>query len=145
MAKTGPEAPPGQLRWQSRNRPCHLKRPAQLGGTFPGHDALSPDNVDLLSSAIDAMRTGRPSASRLRVGASWCYQFAPYDGAGFHVLLRGTGWLIPEIAQPVRLSAGDVALLPHGRPHVLSRPSSCAASATWTVLWPIRCSPGCRR
>jgi AraC-like DNA-binding protein len=76
--------------------------------------------VDLLSSAIETMHTGRPSASRLRVGASWCYQFAPYDGAGFHVLLRGTGWLIPEIAQPVRLSAGDVALLPHGRPHLLS-------------------------
>jgi AraC-like DNA-binding protein len=77
-------------------------------------------SMDMLSSAIEVMRTGRPSSSRLRVGSPWCYRFAPYDGAGFHVLLRGVGWLIPETAQPVQLSAGDVILLPHGSPHVLS-------------------------
>jgi AraC-like DNA-binding protein len=76
--------------------------------------------VDVLSDAIAAMRTGRPSLSRLRVGSPWCYRFAPYDGAGFHVLLRGTGWLIPERAAPAPLGTGDVILVPHGSAHVLS-------------------------
>lgn len=76
--------------------------------------------MDVLSSVIEVMRTGRPSSSRLRVGSPWRFRFAPYDGAGFHVLLRGSGWLIPPDAEPVPLHAGDVVLLPHGSPHVLS-------------------------
>jgi AraC-like DNA-binding protein len=79
-----------------------------------------PVQVDVLSSAIEVMRTGRPSSSSLRVGPAWRFRFAPYDGAGFHVLLRGAGWLIPPGDDPVRLHAGDVVLLPHGSPHVLS-------------------------
>jgi AraC-like DNA-binding protein len=76
--------------------------------------------MDVLSNAIEVMRTGRPSTSRLIVGPPWCYRFAPYEGAGFHVLMRGVGWLIPEAAEPVQLGAGDVILLPHGSSHVLS-------------------------
>jgi AraC-like DNA-binding protein len=76
--------------------------------------------VDVLSDAIAVMRTGRPSSNRLRVGSPWCYRFAPYDGAGFHVLLRGTGWLVPERGEPVPLGTGDVILVPHGGAHVLS-------------------------
>lgn len=79
-----------------------------------------PDHVDVLSSAIEAMHAGRPSSSRLRVGSPWRFRFAPYDGAGFHVVLRGAGWLIAPGADPVRLQAGDTVLLPHGSPHVLS-------------------------
>lgn len=76
--------------------------------------------MDVLSDAITAMRTGRPSSSRLQVGEPWRYRFAPYDGAGFHVLLRGTGWLVPDRGEPVRLAAGDAVLVPHGAAHVLS-------------------------
>lgn len=76
--------------------------------------------VDVLSDAIAAMRTGRPSSNRLQVGEPWRYRFAPYDGAGFHVLLRGTGWLVPDGGEPVRLAAGDAVLVPHGAAHVLS-------------------------
>jgi AraC-like DNA-binding protein len=76
--------------------------------------------VDVLSDAIAAVRTGRPSSSRLRTSAPWCYRFDRYDGAGFHVLLAGTGWLIPEHGAPAPLETGDAVLVPHGSAHVLS-------------------------
>jgi AraC-like DNA-binding protein len=76
--------------------------------------------MDVLSDAIAVMRTGRPSSNRLRLGSRWCYRFAPYDGAGFHVFLRGSGWLITEHADPTPLGTGDVVLVPHGGAHVLS-------------------------
>nr|WP_202035905.1 AraC family transcriptional regulator [Streptomyces mexicanus] len=66
------------------------------------------------------MRTGRPASNRARVAPSWCFRFDRYDGAGFHVLLRGTGWLVPERGAPVPLDAGDIVLVPHGSAHVLS-------------------------
>nr|WP_260194456.1 AraC family transcriptional regulator [Actinophytocola gossypii] len=74
----------------------------------------------MLSDVIAAMRTGRPTSSRLRVNSPWCCRFDRYDGAGFHVLLRGTGWLIQEHGAPTRLATGDVVLVPHGSAHVLS-------------------------
>lgn len=76
--------------------------------------------VDVLSDAIAAMRTGRPSSNRLRVRSPWCYRFDPYDGAGFHVLVRGTGWVIPERGEAIPLASGDVVLLPRGSAHILS-------------------------
>lgn len=76
--------------------------------------------VDMLSDAIAVMRAGQPTSNRLRLASPWCYRFAPYDGAGFHVLLRGAGWLIPEHEPPTPLGAGDVVLIPHGSTHILS-------------------------
>lgn len=78
------------------------------------------ERVDVLSDVITTMRTGRPSSSRLRVDPPWSYRFDRYEGAGFHVLLRGTGWLLAEGAAPVPLGTGDVVLVPHGSAHVLS-------------------------
>jgi len=84
--------------------------------------------MDLLSDAIAAVRIGQPTSNRLRAGDEWCYRFAPYEGAGFHVLLRGSGWLITPGAAPVRLSAGDAVLVPHGSEHTLSsRPDGSGA------------------
>jgi len=76
--------------------------------------------VDLLSDVIRVLRTGHPSTNRMRVGSPWSYRFAPYDGAGFHVVLRGTGWLHVDGRDPVRLAPGDAVLLPAGRTHVLA-------------------------
>jgi AraC-like DNA-binding protein len=76
--------------------------------------------VDLLSDIIGVMRVGRPSANRLRVGSPWSFEFASYDGAGFHVVLHGSGWLVPAEGEPTPLGVGDVVLVPAGRAHVLA-------------------------
>jgi AraC-like DNA-binding protein len=83
-------------------------------------DARMVTGMDVLSDAISVMGTGRPTSTRLRVGSPWRYTFAPYDGAGFHVVVRGTGWLLAEASEPVALGTGDVVLLPRGSAHVLS-------------------------
>ncbi|MER8045142.1 AraC family transcriptional regulator [Streptomyces sp. NPDC094032] len=77
--------------------------------------------MDVLSDAIAAMRTGRPHSSRTVRFAPWGFRFPASRGAGFHVVLQGTAWLLPrDGAPPVRLCPGDVVLLPHGVGHGLA-------------------------
>ncbi|MFI5641358.1 AraC family transcriptional regulator [Streptomyces goshikiensis] len=77
--------------------------------------------MDVVSDAIAAVRIGRPSSDRMRVSGSWCARFDAYDGAGFHVVLEGTCWLLPDGGgEPVALGAGDAVLLPHGTGHVIA-------------------------
>ncbi|WP_318208510.1 AraC family transcriptional regulator [Streptomyces sp. SJL17-1] len=83
--------------------------------------------MDVVSDAISAVRIGRPSSQRVRVGGSWCTRLAPYDGAGFHVVLEGHCRLLPDGGDPVELGPGDAVLLPHGTGHVIADGSADAA------------------
>ncbi|KUJ66168.1 AraC family transcriptional regulator [Streptomyces albus subsp. albus] len=76
--------------------------------------------MDVVSDAIAAVRTGQPSSNRVRVSGRWCARLAPYDGAGFHVVLEGGCWLLPDGGAPVPLGPGDAVLLPHGTGHVIA-------------------------
>ncbi|MFF0477260.1 AraC family transcriptional regulator [Streptomyces sp. NPDC004284] len=76
--------------------------------------------MDVVSDAIAAVRVGRPSSDRVRVAGRWCARLAPYEGAGFHVVLSGSCWLLPDGGEPVVLGAGDAVLLPHGTGHVIA-------------------------
>jgi AraC-like DNA-binding protein len=90
--------------------------------------------MDVVSDAISAVRIGRPSSNRLRVGGSWCARLDPYEGAGFHVVLAGGCWLLPDGGgEPVTLGAGDVVLLPHGAGHVLADAPVDAAAVAGAV------------
>ncbi|MFD8015820.1 AraC family transcriptional regulator [Streptomyces sp. NPDC058955] len=77
--------------------------------------------MDVLSDAIAVMRTGRPHSSRTVRFAPWGFRFPPSKGAGFHVVLQGTAWLLPpDDTAPLRLGPGDVVLLAHGTGHGLA-------------------------
>ncbi|MGW8766486.1 AraC family transcriptional regulator [Streptomyces sp. NPDC055815] len=76
--------------------------------------------MDVVSDAISAVRVGQPSSDRVRVAGRWCARLAPYDGAGFHVVLSGSCWLLPDGGAPVALGPGDAVLLPHGTGHVIA-------------------------
>ncbi|MFI5806280.1 AraC family transcriptional regulator [Streptomyces sp. NPDC051561] len=76
--------------------------------------------MDVVSDAISAVRMGRPSSDRVWAEGSWCTRVDPYDGAGFHVVLSGSCWLLPDGGVPVSLGAGDSVLLPHGTGHVIA-------------------------
>ncbi|GAA4958804.1 AraC-like DNA-binding protein [Nonomuraea thailandensis] len=76
--------------------------------------------MDVLSDAIIAMRTGVPHSSRTLMSAPWGMRFTPSDGAGFHVILQGTCWLLLPGREPIRLGPGDVVFLAHGRGHAIA-------------------------
>ncbi|WP_190025084.1 AraC family transcriptional regulator [Streptomyces hiroshimensis] len=89
--------------------------------------------MDVVSDAISAVRLGRPSFNRARVGGSWCVRLPPYEGAGFHVIMEGSCWLLPDGGSPVSLGTGDTVLLPHGNGHVLASSPVDAAEAEKAV------------
>ncbi|MFD8005580.1 AraC family transcriptional regulator [Streptomyces mirabilis] len=76
--------------------------------------------MDVLSDAIAAMRTGRPHSRRQDKYAPWGLRFPDSDGAGFHVVLQGSAWLVPAAGEPVALGPGDVAFLARGRGYTLA-------------------------
>ncbi|GAA3036521.1 AraC family transcriptional regulator [Streptosporangium longisporum] len=76
--------------------------------------------MDVLSDAIMAMRTGVPHSSRTCLPAPWGLRFAPSGGAGFHVVLQGSCWLLMPEREAIRLNVGDVVFLAHGRGHVIA-------------------------
>lgn len=88
--------------------------------------------MDVLSDVVAAMRTGRPHSGQQRLQAPWRLRAQPFAGAGFHVVLQGSCWLVPERDDPVPLGAGDVAFLPHGSAHGLTDTVAPADTASGT-------------
>jgi AraC-like DNA-binding protein len=75
--------------------------------------------VDVLTDALASMRTGRASSVRTEARAPWGLRFGAIAGAGFHVVLQGTCWLLPPSGDPLPLSPGDLVFLRTGHEHVL--------------------------
>ncbi|GAB7038154.1 MULTISPECIES: AraC family transcriptional regulator [Catenuloplanes] len=73
--------------------------------------------MDVISEAVEDLRIGQVYGRRAEVPATFAGRFDACEGVGFHVLLRGEGWLISESAAPARMRAGDVAVIPHGAAH----------------------------
>ncbi|MDT0477777.1 AraC family transcriptional regulator [Streptomyces sp. DSM 41014] len=76
--------------------------------------------MDFLSEAIGSVRTGRSYARRVTETGSWGMRYDEFTGSGFHVVLRGRGWLVTEDAPPRALRPGDVVLVAAGARHGLS-------------------------
>jgi AraC-like DNA-binding protein len=77
--------------------------------------------VDVLADVVSAMRSGPTMSAQAELQAPWGLRLAPAPGAMFHVVLRGTSWLLTgDGTRPILLGPGDVALLPHGPGHVLA-------------------------
>ncbi|ONK12304.1 AraC family transcriptional regulator [Streptomyces sp. MP131-18] len=88
--------------------------------------------MDVLADVLAAMRTGGSVSARAEMRAPWGLRFPATEGAAFHVVLRGTCWLVtpngPEgaegaarpAAEPLALAPGDVLLLRDGRAHGLA-------------------------
>ncbi|MFJ4189170.1 AraC family transcriptional regulator [Kitasatospora sp. NPDC089509] len=79
--------------------------------------------MDILTEALASMRTAHPASVRTDGRAPWALRLPPVAGAGFHVVLYGTCWLIPvgdSAGGPIPLCPGDVVFLRDGRGHVLA-------------------------
>ncbi|TDC44985.1 AraC family transcriptional regulator [Actinomadura sp. KC345] len=76
--------------------------------------------MDVLSDVIASVRTGRPHSARSAKRAPWGRWFHASPDAGFHVMLAGSGWLVPESGDPVPLGPGDVVFTAKGGAHGLT-------------------------
>ncbi|MET8862762.1 AraC family transcriptional regulator [Nonomuraea sp. NPDC004580] len=76
--------------------------------------------MDVVSDAISAVHLGHPRFDRVGMDGSWCARLDPYDGAGFHVVLKGSCWLRTDGGTIAFLNVGDAVLLPHGTGHVIA-------------------------
>ncbi|MEW2157458.1 AraC family transcriptional regulator [Streptomyces sp. NPDC007189] len=106
--------------------------------------------MDVLSDVVAAMRIGRPHSARRYQYAPWGLRFATDDEAGFHVVLRGSAWLVPQDGEPVALAPGDVVFLAHGLGHSLvsapgvpTREVRLLPDGTWSGAAPEEPREGC--
>lgn len=91
--------------------------------------------VDVLSDVVALLGTGRPRSARIAWRAPWGQHFPPAPGsASFHVVLRGSCWLMPSDGEPIALGVGDVIFFPHGHGYGL-------ADSPTTPLAQSSCSP----
>jgi AraC-like DNA-binding protein len=76
--------------------------------------------IDPLTQVLVATRAGGAVLVRGDFGAPWGIAFRKQQRSIFHVVTRGTCWLLSESRKPQRLVQGDMVLLAHGTGHRLA-------------------------
>jgi AraC-like DNA-binding protein len=76
--------------------------------------------VDVVSEAISRVRVGRAEACWVTGAGAWGLRYPGHPVSGFHILIRGSGWLITPSGEPRALASGDVVFTASGAPHGLS-------------------------
>ena len=87
----------------------------------PGHmPAGKIIGMDTLSVALRSLQVGRANACWVFESGAWGMRHPAMPVSGFHILVRGTAWLITSTGSPRALRPGDVILAPSGAEHGLS-------------------------
>jgi AraC-like DNA-binding protein len=79
-------------------------------------DRVAPD---ALSDVLQDLRLSGASYCRTDLRAPWGLKIPAQEGAIFHFVAEGSGWLQTAARKVVRLEARDVVLLPHGAGHIV--------------------------
>ncbi|MDP9793754.1 AraC-like DNA-binding protein [Catenuloplanes nepalensis] len=74
--------------------------------------------MDVINDIVGTMRASGAAGGRvLRGSGTWGLRFPAIDGAGFHVIRQGSGWLVTPHREPVPVRAGDIVFSPYGAEH----------------------------
>lgn len=95
-----------------------------------------------MSEVIHAIRGGTAHARLIRESGRWGMRYPAFSGSGFHLILQGTGWLVPPAGPPVALKPGDVVLAPFGAEHGLSHAPRVLSDLPAGAMGPFPPSPG---
>jgi AraC-like DNA-binding protein len=93
---------------------------------MPWHDgamtAIAPwTPSDPLGETLHLLRMRGVFYCRTEARGPWALEIPAIDDSlSFHVVTVGTCWLVVPGEQPLELRANDLALIPHGRGHVLA-------------------------
>jgi AraC-like DNA-binding protein len=84
-----------------------------------GSYAMKTARTDVLSEVLSLIRLRGELVYAASLSTPWGirYEAGP---AHFHFVETGALWVLREGAEPLRLQAGDLILLPHGRGHVIA-------------------------
>ena len=77
-------------------------------------------SFDPVAEILHDFRLSNTFYCRSELRAPWGLEIPPQCGATFHFVAEGGCYLRRESAEPLRLNAGDLVLLPHGRGHILA-------------------------
>jgi AraC-like DNA-binding protein len=83
--------------------------------------------MDMIDELVGSVRIGRADGRIIQRSGAWGMRHPAFDGSGFHIVLRGGGWLITDEGPPTELMPGHVVLTPSGAAHGLSY-APCALS-----------------
>src|SRR5215510_5849243 len=75
---------------------------------------------DAVTELLAALRVDSSVYCLSDLGAPWGFVVDGADTAKFHLVLDGACWLRAEGLDPVRLGAGELAILPRGERHTMS-------------------------
>ncbi len=76
--------------------------------------------MDALSEVFRTIQLESTACYRVELSAPWAVQMAPFEGAVFLVVVRGSSWLEVEgIETQMPLVGGDLVVLPKGQRHAL--------------------------
>ena len=98
--------------------------------------------MDLMSEVIRTIRVGDVGSRLIRQSASRGVRFSAFAGSGFHIVLRGTCWLITEDDDPVALAPGDVVLASSGAEHGLNHVPCALEDLPLVEMGPFPPAPG---
>jgi AraC-like DNA-binding protein len=98
--------------------------------------------VDLLTEVVRSVGVGSAGGRVIRQSGSWGLRFPAFAGTGFHVVTRGTCWLVTEHEAPVALSPGDVVLTLSGAAHGLTAVPAALDDLPPVVMGPFPPEPG---
>ncbi|MEM8744039.1 MAG: AraC family transcriptional regulator [Pseudomonadota bacterium] len=79
-------------------------------------------NNDALSQILDALRLKGSVYFHTQFSPPWGVRVPAFGNvARFHMAMRGDCWLrVDGVDDPIRLTTGDLAVVPHGSAHILS-------------------------
>jgi AraC-like DNA-binding protein len=82
---------------------------------------LYNNGMDVLGDIVRMISTGPALSQQLEIRSPWALRVPKNVGAGFHIVLQGACWLVPENGSPpLALGPGDLILFPRGAPHVMA-------------------------
>src|SRR5437868_2937973 len=125
------------------HRPPQERQPESarhISGWTPRPIVSTLVRVDPLSEALRGLPMSGCLIARADLTAPWGIVLEPYPAAVFHVILTGSCWLEPAGSRPVRLEAGDIAVLMRGQSHQLRSDRDVVATAFSDLLR--HCIPG---
>jgi AraC-like DNA-binding protein len=112
---------PQEVSERSGGSTVNLRGPAPARRSNRAKVSIETERHDVLSDALQSLGLHSRIFCRSELIAPWTLVAPAGEYAHFHVVSEGSAWLhMPKRRGPIRLTAGDVVMLPHGTGHTLS-------------------------